>query len=93
MFPNFKDVPVLYFNKIANLTEFKAENKLRLVNFLPNGKLLDQPILKAFADDNFKVAQMVQFFFDRVENIVGKGENAGYHQFFLFPQCTQKSSF
>ena len=31
--------------------------------------------------------------FDRVENIVGKGENAGYQQFILFPQCFQMPSF
>ena len=30
--------------------------------------------------------------FDRVENTVGKGENAGYHHFLLFPQCFPKSS-
>ena len=30
--------------------------------------------------------------FDRVENIVQKGENAGYQQFFLFLNCFQKSS-
>ena len=34
---------------------------------------------------------MVGYVFDRVENIVGKGENAGYQQFLLFPQCFQKS--
>ena len=28
--------------------------------------------------------------FDRVENIVGKGENAGYQYFLLFPPCFQK---
>ena len=28
----------------------------------------------------------------RVENIVGKGENAGYQHFLLFPQCFQKAS-
>ena len=28
----------------------------------------------------------MQFFFNRVENIVGKGENAGYQHFLLFPQ-------
>ena len=27
--------------------------------------------------------------FDGVENIVGKGENAGYRYFLLFPQCFQ----
>ena len=31
--------------------------------------------------------------YDRVENIVGKGENAGYQHFLLFPQCFQKASF
>ena len=33
------------------------------------------------------------FVLDRVENIVGKGENAGYQHFLLFPQCFQKASF
>ena len=30
---------------------------------------------------------------ERVENILGKGENAGYQYFLLFPQCFQKASF
>ena len=31
--------------------------------------------------------------FDRKENIVGKGENAGYQHFLLFPRCFQKAAF
>ena len=31
--------------------------------------------------------------FDRVENIVGEGENAGYQHFLLFPQCFQKGFY
>ena len=31
--------------------------------------------------------------FDRVENIVGKKENAGYQHFLHFPQGFQKASF
>ena len=27
---------------------------------------------------------------DRVENTVGKGENAGYQHFLFFPQCIPK---
>ena len=27
---------------------------------------------------------------EKVENMVGKGENAGYQHFLLFPQCFQK---
>ena len=29
------------------------------------------------------------FDFDSVKDIVGKGENAGYQHFLLFPQCFQ----
>ena len=35
---------------------------------------------------------MIISFFDRVENIVVKGENAGYQHFLLFPQCFEKAS-
>ena len=49
-------------------------------------KILDLSKLKVFADDNSIVAQMVQFFSDRVESIVGKGENAGYQYFSPFPE-------
>ena len=31
--------------------------------------------------------------FDKIENIVGKGENAGYQHFLLCPQCFQNASF
>ena len=30
--------------------------------------------------------------FGRIENIVEKGENAGYLHFLLFPQCFKKAS-
>ena len=41
---------------------------------------LDDKALATFAEDNFTfVAQLVQVFFHRVENIVGKGENTCYH--------------
>ena len=35
---------------------------------------------------------MIISIFDSVEN-VGKGENAGYQHFLLFPQCFEKVSF
>ena len=31
--------------------------------------------------------------FNRIENIVGKGENAGYQHFLRYPQCFQKACF
>ena len=36
---------------------------------------------------------MIEFVLDMVGNIVGKGENAGYQHFLLFPQCFQKDPF
>ena len=42
--------------------------------------------LKASAVNKFDIAKMLISVFHRVENIVGKGENAGYQQFLLFPQ-------
>ena len=47
----------------------------------PNDKILDVTKLNAFADDKVNVAQMLVSVFDRIENIVGKGENAGYKHF------------
>ena len=34
-----------------------------------------------------------KFVSGRVENVVGKGENASYQHFLLFSQCFQKASF
>ena len=35
----------------------------------------------------------IEFVLGRIENIVGKGENAGDQHFLLFPQCFLKLSF
>ena len=56
-------------------------------NPLPDEKMLGLPKLKAFADDKLNVTQNVEAFFPRIENIMGKEENAGYLHFLLFPQC------
>ena len=34
--------------------------------------------------------RLIFYFGGQIENIVGKGENAGYQHFLLFPQCFQK---
>ena len=54
-----------------------------LVNPFPHYKILDQTKLKVFADDKSNVTKMIISVFDRVENIVGKGEIA----------CTSNFSF
>ena len=62
------------------------------INSLPNNKFSDKSSLKAFADDKLTVAKKSTFALGRVENIVGKEENAVYQHFLLFPQCFQKAS-
>ena len=65
---------------------------IHILNSSPNNKILDWSKLKAFADDKITSAKMIIFVPDRVENIVAKGENAGYQHSLLFPQCFQKDS-
>ena len=62
-------------------------------NSLPNDYFLDGTKLKAFADDMLNVAKIMIHVFDIVENIMGKGENAVYQHFLLFPRCFQNASF
>ena len=42
-----------------------------------------------FTDNRSKQAQVAEFLLNRVENIVRKGDNAGYQHFLLYPQCFQ----
>ena len=51
------------------------------------------PKLKAFADNKIIVAEKLRFVLGKIENIVKKGENAGYQHFLPFLQCFQKASF
>ena len=60
---------------------------------LPNNKILDWSKSKAFTDDKINVAKLVISLPDRIENIVGKGENAGYQHFLLFPIMPSKAFF
>ena len=50
-------------------------------------KLFTFTKLKAFAGNNLNMNQKLKFALERVENTVGKGENAAYQHFLLFPQC------
>ena len=49
--------------------------------------------LKALADDKINEAQMMISVFDRVENIMEKGENAGYQHFSPFSIMFSKDIF
>ena len=59
--------------------------------YLPNGNILYWSKLKAFVDNKINLDQKLKFVLGRAENIVGKGENAGYQHFLLFPQGFQNT--
>ena len=59
------------------------------LNSLSNNNILASTKFKPFAEGKINVAEMTISLSDRLENIVGKGENAGYQHFLLFPQCFQ----
>ena len=61
-----------------------------MINSVTNDKILDWFKLKAFADDKINVTQKLKFVSESIENILEKGENAGYQHFLLFPKCFQK---
>ena len=77
----------------AHLPAYVLSFTMTRLNSLPSDKILDQFKLKAFADDKINVTQKLKFAFGKVENIVGKGENAGYQHFLHFRQCFQKATF
>ena len=47
---------------------------------------------ESIADMKLNIAKMMISLFYRVENIVGKGENAGYQHLLLYSQCFPKLS-
>ena len=73
-------LPVKYYPVVETTIDGlqKEGNKLTkdskdLINNLPNNKILDWSKLKAFSDDKCDLRIKI------CDNIVGKGENAGYH--------------
>ena len=64
-----------------------------LFNPFPNDNFLDPSKLKGFADDDFKFDENGRKFFKQVENTVGKGENARYELFLLFPPVFSKALY
>ena len=68
-------------------TSLVRQNAASYGNRLTNDKIMDVTKFKAFVDDKLKTAKMKIFLFDKIENTMGKGENAGYQHFLLFSQC------
>ena len=66
---------------------------LSLFNPLQKGKILDWFKMKALADDKVNIAEIIISLSNRVENIVRKGENAGFQHFSHFPTMFSKALF
>ena len=62
-------------------------------NSLPNDKILDESKFKEFADDNIILTQKLNSVLGRVENIMGKGDNAGLPAFSPFATMFSKAFF
>ena len=54
---------------------------------------MDRSKLKAFADNKMNLTEKFKSILGGVENVMGKGENAGHQHFLLFPSCFLKVSF
>ena len=61
-------------------------------NSLPNNEISDCSKLKSCAADKINMTENLEIVLCRVENIVGKGENAGYWYFLLYPYCFKRAS-
>ena len=48
--------------------------------------------MKTLADNKLNFAEKLIFVLGMIENIVGKGQNADYQHFLLFPKYFQKAS-
>ena len=77
----------------------RPRSSLTSINFmifhstLPNNKIQQMSKLKAFEGDKLNAPVLIEFAFENGENIVGKGENAGFQYFLFFQQYILKMSF
>ena len=78
-----------HINKIQSNTTFTNHCLLPITVY----QTTDWSKLKAFADNKVNSTEKLKFVFGLVENVVGKGENASFQHFLLFPQCFHKASF
>ena len=63
---------------------------LSTLNSMAEDKPYDSSILKTLADDKLYVSETIRIVNVPVENIFGKGENAGNQHFLLFQRCFQR---
>ena len=70
--------------KISSALEMATS--FNIFNALPIDIFLNWSKFKVFADNKINLTQTLNFVLGRVENILGKGEDAAYQHFLLFPK-------
>ena len=78
MFSNFSETKSIHLSHVEIVT-WKCFHFEHVEN-CDDDRILVLSNLKAFADD-----YVTLYFFKNVDNFAGKGENAGYQHFLLFP--------
>ena len=71
---------------VYNMDEAKILSCGKTSTLFQTTTILALSKVKAFAGDNLNGTQNMEMVFHRVENIVGKGKNAGSQHFILFPK-------
>ena len=72
----------------SSLSKCRKIFSLVCIDYLPKDENQNIKILQT---TKCSVTKKLTFGLGRVENILGKGENAGYQHFLLFPKCFQKA--
>ena len=80
MFSSLSEANTMVLAKFYNFVICKY------LDSFPHDIFLDWFKFKAFADNKIIVTEKLKSVLGMVENIVGKGENAVYQHFLLFPQ-------
>ena len=74
------------------LQMLSIQTRLKFCYPLPQDEIMCVTKFKAFSDEKLNMVKMTTSLRDSIENNVGKGENAGYQHFLLFPHCFPQPS-
>ena len=84
-------MPVIHFGFFTGDILNCIQTKMSF-NSGPKDKISGLSQFKVFADDKIRVTRKLKFVVGRLENIVGKRENAERQHFFPFPAMFPKGS-
>ena len=83
----------LAFHTRFCIINFCRRTHFKEIDSFQSNNSLDSTKLWACGEDKIKVTQAMIYVFGMIENILGKGENACYQHFLLFPTKFSKRGF